>query len=165
MAVTVCLWFDDQAEEAASFYISVLRDGSLGAVQRYPESVSEVAGRPAGSVMTVDFEAEGQRFQALNGGPLFTFSEAISLVLECDTQEEIDDLWGKLLQGGGHEQQCGWLKDKFGVSWQIVPSLLREWSGSGDAEQNERVGKAIMGMVKLDIAELERAVEGRLAAR
>jgi predicted 3-demethylubiquinone-9 3-methyltransferase (glyoxalase superfamily) len=160
MGVTVCLWFDDQAEDAAGFYTSVLRDGKLGSVQRYTNSVSKVSGQPVGSVMTVDFEVEGQRFQALNGGPHFTFSEAISLVVERDTQDEIDDLWAKMLQGGGREQQCGWLKDRFGVSWQIVPSLLRRWSADDDPARSERVGAAIMGMVKLDIAELERAYAG-----
>ena len=163
MSVTLCLWFDDQAEEAAKFYTSVLRDGKLGATARYPESVSGVAGRPAGSVMTVDFEVEGQKFQALNGGPMFTFNEAISIVIERDTQEELDEVWDRLLEGGGREQQCGWLKDRFGLSWQVVPSLLNGFADGASSEQNERVGKAIMGMVKLDIAELQRAYDGDMA--
>ena len=144
--ITVCLWFDDQAEEAAKLYTTVLRDGSLGRVDRYDEISSEPSGKEPGSVMTIEFEAEGQSFIALNGGPTFTFNEAVSLVVYRDTQEEIDELWSALTEGG-REQPCGWLKDRFGVSWQIVPSELpslmdaddpaRRQAGHGGAVRDE----------------------------
>jgi predicted 3-demethylubiquinone-9 3-methyltransferase (glyoxalase superfamily) len=151
MAMTTCLWFDDQAEEAARFYVSVFRDGKVGDTVRYGESASEAATRPVGSVMTVEFEVEGQKFMALNGGPLFTFSEAISFVVERDTQAELDELWQQLTENGGAESQCGWLKDKFGVSWQVVPS------GLPDLLTSESAVAALMQMRKIDIAALERA--------
>ena len=153
--LATCLWFDDQAEEAANFYVSVLRDGKLGAVSRYGKAASEMAGRPEGSVLIVEFEVEGQRFQALNGGPVFQFSEAVSFVIERDTQEEIDEVWDALTDGG-EEQPCGWLKDRFGVSWQVVPSGWAELMRSSDGA-SERVWHAMMGMKKLDVDVLREA--------
>jgi predicted 3-demethylubiquinone-9 3-methyltransferase (glyoxalase superfamily) len=149
--MTTCLWFDDQAEEAARFYVSVFRDGKIGDTLRYGESASEAAKRPVGSVMTVGFEVEGQKFMALNGGPAFTFSEGISFVVERDTQAELDELWEQLTENGGAESQCGWLKDKFGVSWQVVPS------GLPDLLTSESAVAALMQMRKIDIAALEQA--------
>jgi predicted 3-demethylubiquinone-9 3-methyltransferase (glyoxalase superfamily) len=158
--VTICLWFDDQAEEAARFYAGALRDGRIGDTTRYDEASSKPSRKPPGSVMTVDFEAEGQRFQALNGGPDFTFSEATSFVVERDTQEELDATWDALLEGGGEEVQCGWLKDRFGVSWQVVPSELPAMFSGEDPEAGRRAFEAMLGMKKLDIDELRRAYRG-----
>jgi predicted 3-demethylubiquinone-9 3-methyltransferase (glyoxalase superfamily) len=152
-----CLWFNDQAEEAASFYIKTFRNGKLGNAVPYDENGAEVAGRPAGSVMVIDFEVEGQQFMALNGGPTFTFSEAISFVVERDTQEELDDLWEALTSDGGIEQPCGWCKDKFGVSWQITPSHLPALMSDPDPEIASAKTKALFGMKKIIIADLENA--------
>jgi predicted 3-demethylubiquinone-9 3-methyltransferase (glyoxalase superfamily) len=157
--IAVCLWFDDQAEEAARLYTSVLRGGSLGRVDRYDEVSSVPSGKEPGSVMTVEFEAEGQRFVALNGGPVFTFNEAVSLVVNRDTQEEIDELWSALTEGG-REQPCGWLKDRFGVSWQIVPSDLPALIDASDPTASRRVTEALFAMKKIDIGALRRAKEG-----
>jgi predicted 3-demethylubiquinone-9 3-methyltransferase (glyoxalase superfamily) len=162
--VTICLWFDDQAEEAARFYTRALRDGSIGATTKYDEASAEVSGKPAGSVMTVDFQVEGQRFQALNGGPTFTFSEATSLVVERDTQEELDETWDSLLEGGGEEVQCGWMKDRFGVSWQVVPSELESIFNGDDPEATKRAFQAMLAMKKLDIDVLRRAYRGEPVA-
>jgi len=148
--ITVCLWFDDQAEEAARLYTTVLRDGSLGRVTRYDEVSAGPSGKQPGSVMTVEFEAEGQSFMALNGGPLFTFTEATSLVVYRDTQEEIDEVWAALTEGG-QEQPCGWLKDRFGVSWQVIPHELYSLI------QHQDAAAAMLRMVKIDLAELRRA--------
>lgn len=158
--VTICLWFDDQAEEAAAFYTRALRDGSIGDTTKYDEASSDVSGKPAGSVMAVDFQAEGQRFQALNGGPEFTFSEAISLVVKRDTQDELDQTWSALLDGGGEEVQCGWLKDRFGVSWQVIPSDLDSMFSGDDPEASRRAFEAMLEMKKLDIEALRRAYRG-----
>lgn len=152
-ALTVCLWFDDQAEEAATFYTSLLRDGRINSVDRYSESVAERAGKPAGSVMTVSFEAEGMRFLGLNGGPLFTFNESISLMVSRDTQDGIDELWDSILERGGTEQQCGWIKDQYGLCWQIIPTQLPELMRAG----GEAAGAALMNMRRIDIATLEAA--------
>jgi predicted 3-demethylubiquinone-9 3-methyltransferase (glyoxalase superfamily) len=150
-----CLWFDGQAEEAMNFYTSIFKSSRVGSVTRYGE-----AGPGAkGSVMTATFEIEGQEFVALNGGPNFTFSPAISFVVRCKTQEEVDDFWAKLLQGGA-PQQCGWLTDKFGVSWQIVPTILPEMLQDKDPEKTKRVMAAMLKMVKLDINALKQAYEG-----
>lgn len=158
--IGVCLWFDDEAEAAASFYVSVFDNSRLGHVTRYDEEGARVSGRPKGSVMTVDFELDGQPFVALNGGPLFKFTEAISLVVNCRTQAEVDAFWSRL-SAGGQEVQCGWLKDRFGLSWQIVPTVLPEMLRDKDPERSRRVMGAMLGMKKLDIGALKAAYEGR----
>src|ERR1051325_9973557 len=136
--ITPCLWFDSQAEEAVKFYTSIFKNSKIGKVARYGESGAKVSGRPKGTVMTVTFELDGQEFMALNGGPIFKFTEAISLAVNCKTQEEIDQLWEKL-STGGEKGVCGWLKDKYGLSWQIVPTVLGEMMQDKDAEKTERV--------------------------
>ena len=157
--VSVGLEFDDQAEEAASLYTTVLRDGALGRVVRYDDVSSGPSGKEPGSVMEVEFEAEGQSFIALNGGPVFTLSEAMSLVLYRDTQEEIDELWSALTEGG-EEQPCGWLKDRFGVSWQVVPSELPALMEAEDPAAARRVTEALFSMKKIDLDALRRAKAG-----
>ena len=153
--ITPCLWFDTEAEDAANFYVSVFKDGRITQVSRYGEAGREVHGKPPGSVMVVAFEIAGQTFTALNGGPQFKFSEAVSFQVMCDSQAEIDHFWSAL-SAGGQEGQCGWLKDKFGLSWQVVPSALpRLLSGADGARLNRMMG-AIMKMKKFDLAELER---------
>jgi predicted 3-demethylubiquinone-9 3-methyltransferase (glyoxalase superfamily) len=154
--ITPHLWFDDNAEEAAKFYVSIFKNSKIIDIAYYGESAAEVSGRPKGTVMTVRFELEGQRFMALNGGPVFKFSPAISFLVSCETQKEVDDLWEKLSKGGEIEQ-CGWLKDKFGVSWQIVPNVLGEMVQDKDAKKSERVIKAMLQMKKLDIQSLRSA--------
>lgn len=154
--ITPCLWFDDKAEEAAKFYVSLIKNSKIGSITRYGEGGAAASGRPAGSVMTVTFQLNGQDFLALNGGPQFTFSPAVSFIVNCDTQEEIDKLWDKLSEGG-EKSVCGWLKDKYGVSWQIVPAVLGEMMQDKDAEKTERVMKAILQMTKIDIKTLQRA--------
>ena len=158
--LTPCLWFDDKAEEAAKFYVSMFKNSKLGSITRYGEAGAEVSGRPKGSVMTATFEIEGQEFVALNGGPHFTFSEAISFMVKCETQKEIDEMWEKLSQGG-EEGQCGWLKDKYGLSWQIVHPVWDEMLRDKDAKKSERVMKAILHMKKPDIKALKQAYEGK----
>ncbi|WP_426114317.1 VOC family protein [Pseudomonas sp. DSP3-2-2] len=159
--ISPCLWFDDQAQQAAEFYTGIFEDSRILGITHYGEAGFEVHGRPAGSVMSVLFELRGEQFTALNGGPLFTFNEAISLQVYCENQEQLDDYWDRLsADGDPNAQQCGWLKDKYGVSWQILPSLLLEKIGSGNASQNDRVMTAILQMKKLDIATLERAFSG-----
>ena len=153
--ITTFLWFDSQAEEAANFYVSIFKNSKVGAVSRYGES----GPGPKGSAMTVAFELDGQKFTALNGGPAFKFTEAISLVVNCENQEEIDYFWEKLSSEGGQEVQCGWLKDKYGLSWQIVPTILPELVKSDDPKKSERVMKALMQMKKLDIGKLKEAGE------
>ena len=156
--ITPCLWFDSNAEEAAIFYVSIFRNSRIGKIARYGEAGHEIHGRKSGTVMTIEFELNGQTFTALNGGPHFKFNEAISLQVYCDTQEEIDYYWEKLSEGGDEKaQQCGWLKDKFGVSWQIVPSMIDEMMSSRDTRVSDRVMNALLRMKKLDIAELKRA--------
>lgn len=155
-----CLWFDDNAEEAVNYYVSVFKHSKIVSVARYGDAGAEVSGREKGSVMTVSFQLDGQDFLALNGGPVFTFSPAISFVVDCGTQKEVDELWDKLADGGEIEQ-CGWLRDRFGVSWQIVPTVLEDMMKDPDPEKTERVMKAMLLMKKLDIAELKRAYEGR----
>jgi predicted 3-demethylubiquinone-9 3-methyltransferase (glyoxalase superfamily) len=154
--ITPHLWFDHQAEEAARFYTSIFKRSKITNVMRYGEAGSRVAGRPRGSVMTVTFQIQGQEFIALNGGPVFTFSPAISLFVKCKTQVEVDELWNKL-SVGGETQPCGWLKDKYGVSWQIVPTVLGEMLQDKDPERSERVMQAVLQMKKLDIEKLEQA--------
>lgn len=152
--ITPCLWFDRNAEEAADHYVSIFKNSRIVTTSRY----GEAGPLPKGTVLTVIFELEGQRFMGLNGGPLFKFSEAISMMVACDTQDEIDAFWEKL-SAGGEKGRCGWLKDKFGVSWQVVPSMLSELMGGGDAARANRVMTALMRMNKLDIAALRRAGE------
>ena len=160
--ITTFLWFDGNAEEAAKFYVSIFKDSKIKSVARYPKAAERVSGRPAGSVMTVVFELEGRDFVALNGGPLFKFNESISFVVNCETQGEIDELWNKLSEGGDpRAQQCGWLKDKFGLSWQIVPSALPGMMQDKDPEKSERVMEAMLQMKKLGIARLEHASSER----
>jgi predicted 3-demethylubiquinone-9 3-methyltransferase (glyoxalase superfamily) len=156
--ITPCLWFDNQAEEAANFYVSIFRNSKIGNITRYGEAGAKVSGRPKGSVMTVTFEIEGQEFVALNGGPHFTFSEAISFMVKCETQKEIDEMWDKLSQGG-EKGQCGWLKDKYGLSWQIVSPVWDEMLRDKDVKKSERVMKAILQMTKPDIKTLKQACE------
>ena len=147
------LWFDGQAEEAAKFYSSIFRNGKVGALARYPEG----SPGPAGGVMTVEFELDGQPFVALNGGPQFKFNESVSFAVECESQEEIDYYWEKLLAGGGKPQQCGWLKDRFGLSWQVVPAGLDQLFGN--PKSAPRAMQAMLKMVKFDIAKLKEAAE------
>ena len=156
--ITPCLWFDDKAEEAAKFYVSIFKNSKLGNITRYGEAGAEVSGRPKGSVMTVTFEIEGQEFVALNGGPHFKFSEAISLMVKCETQKEIDEMWEKLSQGG-EEGPCGWLKDTYGLSWQIISPEWDEMLRDKDVKKSERVMKAILQMTKPDISTLKQAYE------
>ena len=159
--ITTCLWFDGQAEEAVNFYTSVFKNSRGGGSTRYDDTVAEQAKMPKGSVMTVSFELEGRKFLALNGGPAFKFNEAISLIVHCETQEEIDYYWEKLTSGGGEESVCGWLKDKFGLSWQIFPTMLEEVMGGGNPEGIKRWMTALMQMRKLDIKALKDAYEGK----
>jgi len=153
--ITPFLWFNDNAEEAVNFYVSVFPDSRVVSMTRY----GDAGPGPKGQVMTASFELAGQRFTALNGGPQFKFTEAISFVVHCETQAELDAMWSKLLQGG-QPQQCGWLKDRFGLSWQIVPSVLSQLLQNGDPEKSKRVMQALMKMVKLDIDELKQAYAG-----
>ncbi|HEU5246429.1 MAG TPA: VOC family protein [Candidatus Udaeobacter sp.] len=157
------LWFDNQAEEAVKFYTSIFKNSKVGNILRYGEEAARVSqsGRPVGSVLTIEFEIEGQKFTALNGGPAFRFNESISFVVNCDTQKEVDYFWEKLTADGGQESQCGWLKDKFGVSWQVVPTVLIEMLGDKDGEKSERVMKAMLQMQKIDIKTLEEAYAGK----
>jgi predicted 3-demethylubiquinone-9 3-methyltransferase (glyoxalase superfamily) len=153
--IAPCLWFDGQAEGAAKFYVSIFKKAKITALSRYGES----GPGPKDSVMTVGFELDGQAFTALNGGPMFKFTEAISLIVYCETQEEVDFYWEKL-SAGGQTSVCGWLKDKFGVSWQIVPAALAEMVTGKDAAKSQRVMAALMQMTKLDIAGLQKAHDG-----
>lgn len=154
--ITPFLWFDDQAEEAMNFYTSVFEDSKVIGVSRYGEAGP---GEP-GTVMIATFELEGQRFTALNGGPRFKFTEAISFEVDCETQDEVDYLWESLTAGGGEESMCGWLRDKYGLSWQVVPRVLGELMGDDDREKVKRVTEAMLSMRKIEIVELQRAYEG-----
>jgi predicted 3-demethylubiquinone-9 3-methyltransferase (glyoxalase superfamily) len=157
--ITPCLWFDTEAEDAANFYISVFKNGRIKHVSRYGKAGKEVHGKEAGSVMVVAFEIDGQSFTALNGGPQFSFDEAVSFQVSCESQDEIDYFWSKLSEGG-KEGPCGWLKDKFGLSWQVVPSELPQLFSGGDGASVDRVMTAVMSMKKFDIAALRRAHAG-----
>jgi predicted 3-demethylubiquinone-9 3-methyltransferase (glyoxalase superfamily) len=156
--ITPCLWFDDNAEEAAEFYAGIFKNSKVKAVTRYGETGASASGRPKGSVMTVLFELEGQEFLALNGGPHFTFSPAVSLIVNCKTQKEVDALWQKL-SADETAEQCGWLKDKYGVSWQIVPTIVGKMLQDKDPRKTERVMMAILQMKKLDIEALKKAYQ------
>ena len=158
--ISPCLWFDDNAEDAVKFYASIFKDAKVGNVTRYGKEGYQIHKKKEGSVMTIDFEIEGQKFLALNGGPIFKFNEAISFQIYCDTQEEIDYYWGKLTEGGDKNAQvCGWLKDKFGVSWQVVPVALIKMLQDKDSKKFERVMKAMLQMRKLDIDALTKAYQ------
>jgi predicted 3-demethylubiquinone-9 3-methyltransferase (glyoxalase superfamily) len=159
--ITPCLWFDDEAEAAVTFYTGIFRNSKVVSVSRYGEAGHEIHGKPAGTVLTVAFELEGQVFTALNGGPVFKFNEAISFQVDCETQEEVDYYWEKLSEGGDPKaQQCGWLKDKYGASWQVVPRVLVEMMSDPDSEKSGRAMEAMLQMKKIDIAELKRAYGG-----
>jgi predicted 3-demethylubiquinone-9 3-methyltransferase (glyoxalase superfamily) len=159
--ITPCLWFDDNAEEAANYYVSIFKNSKVGDVTHYGKEGYEIHGREEGSVLTVEFEIEGQKFVALNGGPIFKFNEAISFQVHCETQQELDYYWDKLSEGGDEKaQQCGWLKDKYGVSWQIVPIDLIKMLKDKEKKKSERVMKVMLQMHKLDIDKLKRAYEG-----
>jgi predicted 3-demethylubiquinone-9 3-methyltransferase (glyoxalase superfamily) len=159
--ITPFLWFDNQAEEAVAFYTSIFKNSKVLTTARYTEEASQAAGRPAGSVMVVDFQLEGQRFTALNGGPHFRFNEAVSLVVHCQSQEDVDYYWDRLTKGGDPQaQQCGWLKDRFGLSWQVVPDRVTELLTDRDPEKGRRAMAAVLEMKKIDLAEVERAAAG-----
>ena len=151
--ITPFLWFDNQAEEAANFYVSIFKNSKILTVRRYGDS----GPGPKGSVMTLTFQLEGQEFYALNGGPIFHFTEAISLFVNCETQQEVDELWNKFLANGGEESRCGWLKDKYGLSWQIIPTALGKMLGDPDPAKAKRVMEAMLQMRKIDIAKLKQA--------
>jgi predicted 3-demethylubiquinone-9 3-methyltransferase (glyoxalase superfamily) len=161
--ITPFLWFDHQAEEAAKFYASIFKNSKIGTILRYGEEAAKISksGRPVGSVLTIEFEIEGQKFVALNGGPAFKFNESISFVVNCETQQEVDYFWEKLTADGGQESQCGWLKDKFGVSWQVVPTVLIDMLRDKDSEKSERVMAAMLQMTKINIKELNAAYAGK----
>jgi predicted 3-demethylubiquinone-9 3-methyltransferase (glyoxalase superfamily) len=159
--ITPFLWFDDQAEEAVKFYTSIFKNSKAGRVLRYDENAAKAAGGPVGSVLTIEFEIEGQRFVALNGGPLFKFNESVSFVVNCETQEEVDYFWEKLTADGGEKSQCGWLKDKFGLSWQVTPTVLIDMLHDKNPEKAERVMKAMLQMQKIEIPKLKAAYDGK----
>jgi predicted 3-demethylubiquinone-9 3-methyltransferase (glyoxalase superfamily) len=159
--ITPCLWFDDQAEEAVEFYTSIFENSKIVKIARYGEAGYEIHGKPAGTVLTVAFELDGQAFTALNGGPMFKFNEAISFQINCETQEEVDYYWEKLSEGGDKKaQQCGWLKDKYGASWQVVPRVLVEMITDSDSRKSQRAFQAMLQMKKFDIDALKRAFAG-----
>jgi len=159
--ITPCLWFDTQAEEAAQFYCSIFPNSRVLRISRYGEAGREIHGMPAGSVLTVAFELDGQEFTALNGGPVFRFNEAVSFQVSCDDQDELDYYWDRLAAGGDEaSQRCGWLKDRYGLSWQIVPAVLADMMTDADGRKSERVMTALLKMKKLDIAALRQAYAG-----
>ncbi len=155
-----CLWFDTEAEDAARFYVSLFGDGEIGQITRYGKEGQEVHGRPEGSVMTVEFRLRGQDFVGLNGGPNFKFNEAVSFQIFCDSQAEVDRYWEKLGADGGQPGPCGWIKDRFGLSWQVIPSRLMELMKDKDRAKAGRTMNAMLTMGKIDIAGLERAAAG-----
>ena len=160
--IVPCLWFDNQAEQAANFYTAIFKNSKIGQITYYGEAGQEQHGQKPGTVLTVAFELDGQSFTALNGGPIFKFTEALSLQVMCDDQKELDYYWDKLSAGGdANAQQCGWVKDKYGLSWQIIPKVLLELVGDPKSEKSQRAMTAMLGMKKLDIAALERAYEGK----
>lgn len=160
--ITPCLWFDNEAEDAARYYTSIFKNSQLGQIGYYGKEGVEIHQRPPGSVMVVEFEIEGQGFTALNGGPLFKFNEAISFQVNCETQDEIDYYWEKLKQGGDENaQQCGWLKDKYGVSWQIISKEMDQMLGDPDSEKSQRAMRAMLQMKKIDLNKLREAYDGK----
>ena len=163
--ITPFLWFDNSAEEAVKYYTSIFKNSEILRSTRYDEEAAKASGMPKGAVMTVEFRIEGQEFVALNGGPHFKFSEAVSFVVNCESQDEVDYYWGKLSEGGDPKAQiCGWLKDKYGVSWQVVPTVLAELLSDPDPEKSRRVMKVMLQMKKIEIEPLKRAYEGQIAA-
>jgi predicted 3-demethylubiquinone-9 3-methyltransferase (glyoxalase superfamily) len=158
--ITPFLWFDHQAEEAAKFYTSVFKNSKVGKILRYDEASAKAAGGTVGSVLTIEFEIEGQKFTALNGGPQFKFNESVSFVVYCQNQDEVDYFWQKLTADGGQESECGWLRDKFGLSWQVTPTVLIEMLHDKDPKKSERVMNAMMQMQKIDISKLKAAYAG-----
>jgi predicted 3-demethylubiquinone-9 3-methyltransferase (glyoxalase superfamily) len=159
--ITSNLWFDKNAEEAVKFYTSVFKNSKTGRIAKYGKEGHEIHGMPEGTVLTIQFWLEGREFIALNGGPVFKFNEAVSFIVNCDTQEEIDNYWEKLSTGGDKKAQvCGWLKDKFGLSWQIVPRILPEMLSDSDSKRSQRVMKEMLKMKKIDIETLEQAYQG-----
>lgn len=159
--LTTCLWFDKQAEEVAKFYCSVFKNSRIGRIAHYPDAGQDIHGKPANSVLTVEFELEGMPFMALNAGPMFKFNEAISLQIPCETQEEIDYYWNALTDDGGQESQCGWLKDKFGVSWQVFPDFMGDILAGPDRAAAARAMNAFMTMKKFNMAAVKKAYEGK----
>jgi predicted 3-demethylubiquinone-9 3-methyltransferase (glyoxalase superfamily) len=157
--IVICLWFDDQAEEAVNFYASIFRDSEIGQISRFGKEGFEFHGKPEGTVMTIDFRLNQMKFIALNGGPNFKFNESVSIIIYCDTQEEIDYYWTKLSEGG-EENRCGWLKDKFGLSWQITPTVLPRYLTDNDNEKRKRVSNVSFQMTKFNIERLNQAYEG-----
>jgi predicted 3-demethylubiquinone-9 3-methyltransferase (glyoxalase superfamily) len=157
--ITPFLWFNDNAEEAVKFYASIFKDSKIGRIARYGEEAAQKTGRPKGSVMTVEFELEGQQFVGLNGGPMFKFTEAVSFVVNCETQEEVDYFWEKLSEGG-EKSRCGWLTDKFGLSWQVVPTVLIDMLHDKDPGKSQRVMEAVLQMDKIDINSAKQAYQG-----
>jgi predicted 3-demethylubiquinone-9 3-methyltransferase (glyoxalase superfamily) len=157
--ITNCLWFDSEAEEAVALYTSIFKNSKTGHVARFGKEGFEHHGKPEGSVMTVEFELDGQKFLALNGGPQFKFNEAMSLMVYCENQEEVDHYWNKLSEGG-EEGPCGWLKDKFGVSWQVIPEVFTKMMSDPDTSKSRRAMGAVFAMKKFDIAKLEKAFNG-----
>ena len=155
--ITPFLWFAHQAEEAVTFYTSIFKNSKIGRILRYSEEAAKASGQRPGSVLTIEFEIEGQKFVALNGGPQFKFNESISFVVNCEKQEEVDYYWEKLTADGGQESACGWLKDKFGVSWQVTPSVLIDMLHDKDSKKSERVTGAMLQMKKIDIGKLKAA--------
>jgi predicted 3-demethylubiquinone-9 3-methyltransferase (glyoxalase superfamily) len=158
--ITTFLWFDKEAEEAAKFYVSIFKNSKILTMSKYNDEAAKASGMPKDSVMVISFELEGQQFSALNGGPMFKFNESISLAVNCKDQEEVDHLWKKLTEGG-EESMCGWLKDKYGLSWQIVPSGLVELLSGKDPEKSNRASHALMQMRKIDINVLRTAYDGK----
>ena len=161
--ITPFLWFDGQAEDAVTFYTSIFKGPKIGRILRYGKETAKVSksGQPVGSVLTIEFEIEGQKFVALNGGPQFKFNEAVSFAINCESQKEVDYFWEKLTADGGEESACGWLKDKFGVSWQVTPTVLIDMLQYKDAAKAERVMHAMLQMKKIDIAKLQAAYDGK----
>jgi predicted 3-demethylubiquinone-9 3-methyltransferase (glyoxalase superfamily) len=157
--ITPFLWFDDQAEEAVNFYTTLFKNSKIDRIFRYNEEAAEKTGRRVGSVLTIEFEIEGQKFVALNGGPLFKFNESVSFVINCETQADVDYFWDKLTADGGEEFACGWLRDKFGLSWQVTPTALIDMLHDGDEEKSGRVMQAMFQMKKIDIKTLKDAYE------
>ena len=158
--ITPCLWFDSNAEEAVNFYTAIFMNSKIGNITRYGEAGHEIHGKPAGTIMTLEFELNGQTYTALNGGPVFRFNEAISFQVSCGSQEEVDYYWRKLSEGGDKKsQQCGWLKDKYGISWQVVPTVLGEMLQDKDAKKSQRVMNALLQMTKIEIKGLKQAYE------
>ncbi len=153
------MWFNDNAEEAVKFYASIFKDSKIGRIARYGEEAAQKTGRPKGSVMTVEFELEGQQFVGLNGGPMFKFTEAVSFVVNCETQEEVDYFWEKLSEGG-EKSRCGWLTDKFGLSWQVVSTVLIDMLHDKDPGKSQRVMEAVLQMDKIDINSAKQAYQG-----